>query len=107
MRQQEPYRLSRHPPDLILVDLSLPVVPGEDVVREVRRYPPWIDVPVVVLTSSADPDELSRCLALGATECVTKPATFDGYVDIAMRLQRHIDATRSKRSRDAADRPGD
>ena len=57
-------------PDLIVLDLGLPDVPGEDVVREVRRFS---TIPILILTAKDDTDERIHCLELGADDYVTKP----------------------------------
>jgi len=68
-------------PDLILLDLHLPGMPGDDVLRELRAGPATAGIPVVILTADASPGRESRLLALGAQSFLTKP------VDIAQLLQ--------------------
>jgi DNA-binding response OmpR family regulator len=60
----------RAQPDLIVLDLGLPDVPGEEVAREVRR---GSDVPIVMLTAKAADADRVRGLELGADDYVTKP----------------------------------
>jgi DNA-binding response OmpR family regulator len=57
-------------PDLIVLELRLPDVPGEAVAREVRRSS---RVPILVLTAKAGEDDRIRGLDLGADDYVTKP----------------------------------
>lgn len=57
-------------PDLVLLDLRLPDVSGEDVAREVRASS---SVPIVMLTAKAEEEERIRGLELGADDYVTKP----------------------------------
>ncbi len=57
-------------PDLILLDLGLPDVPGEEVVREVREFS---TAPVIMLTARTEVDDRIRGLRLGADDYVTKP----------------------------------
>jgi DNA-binding response OmpR family regulator len=57
-------------PDLIVLDLGLPDVPGESVAAEVRRFS---SVPVLVLTAKTSEDDRIRGLELGADDYVTKP----------------------------------
>jgi len=57
-------------PDLILLDLRLPDVPGEEVAREIRAMSP---IPIVMLTAKAGEDQRIRGLELGADDYVTKP----------------------------------
>jgi DNA-binding response OmpR family regulator len=60
----------RTPLDLLVLDLGLPDVSGEDVVREVRETR---DVPVLLLTARASEEDRIRGLELGADDYVTKP----------------------------------
>jgi len=64
-------------PDLVLLDIRLPVFPGTILLQERRQRQLWAGVPVVVFTSS----ELERqhCLELGATDYIRKPATWSGW----------------------------
>jgi DNA-binding response OmpR family regulator len=57
-------------PDLILLDLRLPDVPGEEVAREVRRSG---SVPILMLTAKAGEEDRIRGLELGADDYVVKP----------------------------------
>jgi DNA-binding response OmpR family regulator len=57
-------------PDLVLLDLRLPDVSGEEVAREIRTSS---DVPIVMLTAKAEEEERIRGLELGADDYVTKP----------------------------------
>jgi DNA-binding response OmpR family regulator len=57
-------------PDLVVLDLGLPDIPGESVVREIRRSS---QLPVLMLTAKADEGDRIRGLELGADDYVTKP----------------------------------
>ena len=57
-------------PDAVVLDLGLPDVPGEEVLREIRAH---AAVPVLVLTARAAEEERIRGLELGADDYVTKP----------------------------------
>jgi CheY-like chemotaxis protein len=60
-------------PDLILSDLRMPRLDGLGLIRELRRRAGLADVPVVVLSSSADRAALQACLDAGAREVIQKP----------------------------------
>ena len=60
----------RFEPDLVILDLHLPDVPGEEVARELRASS---HVPILMLTAKASEDERIRGLELGADDYVTKP----------------------------------
>ncbi|MGH3198155.1 MAG: response regulator transcription factor [Streptosporangiaceae bacterium] len=57
-------------PDLVILDLGLPDVPGETVARELRAITP---VPVLMLTAKSSKEDRIRGLELGADDYVTKP----------------------------------
>jgi two-component system, response regulator len=71
------YRGSAPLPRLILLDLKLPKVDGFEVLRAIRANSRTSLVPVVVLTSSDDPRELTQCYQLGANSCVQKPVQYE------------------------------
>jgi PAS domain S-box-containing protein len=62
-----------HDPDLILLDLHLPDMPGEEVLRRLRNDPRTAEVPVVILSADARPSLIKRLLGAGARAFLTKP----------------------------------
>jgi CheY-like chemotaxis protein len=62
-----------HRPALVLLDLHLPDVAGEEVLRTLRAAPETRDVPVVVVSADATPRQVERLLAAGARSYLTKP----------------------------------
>jgi CheY-like chemotaxis protein/anti-sigma regulatory factor (Ser/Thr protein kinase) len=74
----------REAPDLVLLDLHLPDMHGEEVLRELRTVPACADVPVVVVTADASPGARERMLGLGSNGFLTKPIDLDdvlGWID--------------------------
>ncbi len=74
-------------PDLILLDLNLPMVPGHQVLEQVRRTPRLASIPVVVLTSTSSVLERDRSLNLGATAHLTKPTGMGETQVVIRRIQ--------------------
>jgi PAS domain S-box-containing protein len=62
-----------HRPDLVLLDLHLPDMPGEEVLRRLRSDPRTADTPVVILSADARPSLIKRLLGAGARAFLTKP----------------------------------
>lgn len=76
---------SRHPPDVVLLDLGLPDIDGLQVIRELRT---WTTTPIVVLSARTGSEDKVRALDLGADDYVQKP------FDMAELLARLRAATR-------------
>ena len=64
-------------PDLILLDLNMPEVGGDDLLEFIRSRRRWQDIPVVMLTSEFAETEQARLLQLGANGYLTKPVTLE------------------------------
>lgn len=63
-------------PALVLLEFKLPRLEGLEVLRAIRSSPRSSTTPVVMLTSSAEPREISQCYHMGANGCVQKPVVF-------------------------------
>jgi len=64
---------AQHHPDLVLLDLHLPDLPGTEVLRRLQTDPHTADIPVVILTADARPGLQTRLLDQGARSLLTKP----------------------------------
>lgn len=76
-------------PGLILLDLNMPKKDGREALAEIRANPKYMDIPIVVLTTSKAEEDILRAYGLGASSFITKPDTFDGLVSIARDLGRY------------------
>lgn len=63
----------------IFLDLKLPSLGGLDLLRRVRDREDLQDIPVIVMTSSNDPNDLEECRRLKVTNYVSKPVTFTSF----------------------------
>lgn len=68
--------------DLVLMDVMMPVMDGLTATRELRRDPRWRDLPVVMLTAKAMPDDQERCMAAGANDYMAKPLDVDKLLSL-------------------------
>jgi two-component system, response regulator len=73
-------------PRLILLDLKLPRLDGWDVLQRVKSDPRTRHIPVVVLTSSSDQNDMARCYQMGANSYVVKPVDFDEFLQAARTM---------------------
>jgi two-component system, response regulator len=76
-------------PRLVLLDLKLPKLDGLDVLRAIRANSRTSLAPVVVLTSSHDPRELTQCYQLGANSCVQKPVRYEEFCHAMQAVGRY------------------
>ncbi|MCK6504827.1 response regulator [Myxococcota bacterium] len=66
--------------DLVLLDLHMPDMDGDEVLARINEDPSLDGIPVVVLTGAASPMELSRLAHLGCCACIPKSLTMRDYV---------------------------
>lgn len=62
-----------HKPDLILLDLHLPVLMGDEVLARLKSYPETQKIPVIIVSANATKGQIERLLASGAYAYLTKP----------------------------------
>ncbi|MGH9548705.1 MAG: response regulator [Terriglobales bacterium] len=72
-------RTFRHPPKLVLLDLKLPKVDGVEVLKQMKADSRTRAIPVVVLTSSREDQDLVRTYDLGANSYIQKPVDFEQF----------------------------
>jgi signal transduction histidine kinase/CheY-like chemotaxis protein len=73
-------------PSLILLDLHLPDMDGEEVLHQLRRDPVTSEIPVVILSADATPGRLERLVDQGAAAYLTKPLQLPLLLEILDRL---------------------
>jgi signal transduction histidine kinase/CheY-like chemotaxis protein len=71
-----------HVPDLILLDLHLPDLPGDEVLARLRDDPRTAEIPIVILSADATPTRLERLRDEGADDYLTKPLELQRFFDI-------------------------
>ncbi|MEM7172323.1 MAG: response regulator [Pseudomonadota bacterium] len=64
-------------PDLILMDLSLPVMDGWEAARQIKAQPDLAKIPVIAVTAHAMQGDRERTLAIGCDDYITKPIDED------------------------------
>ncbi len=64
-------------PDLIVMDVMMPVIDGNETTRRIRQMPAWRRVPVIAVTAGASPEDEARCREAGADAFVPKPVEHD------------------------------
>ena len=74
-------------PVLVLLDLKLPKLSGLDVLQRVRADPRTSFVPIVILTSSSEEEDILACYRGGANSFVRKPVDFDEFTKKLQQLK--------------------
>lgn len=71
---QEAIALAKsHQPDLILMDIQMPVMDGLEATRQIRLDPELVNIPIIAMTALAMTGDRDRCLETGANEYLAKP----------------------------------
>jgi two-component system response regulator len=79
-------RDSRVLPQVVLLDLNLPLVGGLDVLKRIRADDRTKLLPVVVLTSSKEEEDIIKSYSLGANGYVRKPVNFNAFMEAVKTL---------------------
>ena len=74
-------------PDLILLDIMMPVMDGFEVCRRLKENEQFRDIPVIFITALDQPEDESKGLVLGAADYVTKPFNPDL---VLLRVRNHL-----------------
>lgn len=73
-------------PVVILLDLKLPKVDGLEVLKRIRAEPDLRTIPVVMLTSSYEEQDLERSYDLGTSAYVVKPVGFHDFIEVVRKV---------------------
>ena len=74
-------------PDLIILDIMMPEVSGLDILREMRRDPTLVNIPVVVVSAKSMPADIKNGMEAGASTYLTKPV---GFLELKEAVERAL-----------------
>ncbi len=80
-----------NPPELILLDVRMPVMDGFEVCRRLKAQPETRDVPIIFVSALSETNDKVNGFELGAVDFVTKPYQRE---ELLMRVQTHLEITR-------------
>ncbi len=86
LRQEGPYT-DRPRPDLVLLDLNLPRMDGREVLRAIKRDGQLKHIPVIILTTSNDEQDVLRAYNLHANCFVPKPLSLDRFFEVVRSIE--------------------
>ncbi len=73
-------------PLVVLLDLKMPKVDGLEVLRQAKSDPALKTIPIVILTSSCEDQDIVESYNLGVNAYVVKPVAFDNFVEVIKQL---------------------
>ncbi len=79
-------RSNQSGPKVIMLDLKLPKVDGLEVLKQIKSNPQTQSIPVVVLTSSQEPDDVAKSYQLGGNSYIVKPVNFEAFETAIQQL---------------------
>nr|WP_306060220.1 response regulator [Natronococcus sp. AD5] len=80
-------------PDLVLLDLNLPQLSGDEVLDTLKTDADYCEIPVIMLTSSDTPENVRQAYRLGANAYLTKPVDPGKFVDLVQSIEQFWLAT--------------
>jgi two-component system, chemotaxis family, response regulator Rcp1 len=85
LHQQGSHRNAKRP-DLILLDLNLPGLNGQEVLEQVKQHPDLKQIPIVILSTSPDPQDIRQSYFLNANSYVTKPVEVHQFIQVVQQI---------------------
>jgi chemotaxis family two-component system response regulator Rcp1 len=77
----------RSVPDLVLLDLNLPKINGQEVLQRIKEHEIWKMIPVVVLTTSGSQQDIQACYTQHVNCYITKPLGFDAFLGTVKQIE--------------------
>ena len=71
---------------LLLLDIRMPKVDGIEVLKKIKGNEATRKIPIIVITTTDDPDEINRCYDLGCNIYIVKPVQYDDFVNAVKQL---------------------
>lgn len=73
-------------PDIIVLDLNLPKLSGQQILRQIRTLDFFKEIPVLILTTSNSKSDYETCMSAGANKFITKPTSNEGFSEMTEAL---------------------
>lgn len=91
LKREDPYtNEEKYPrPQIVLLDLNMPKKDGREALREIKTDKDLCKIPVIVLTTSRQQDDIEHMYKMGSNSYITKPSSFDGLLNIAKEIEEY------------------
>ncbi|HEY9118576.1 MAG TPA: response regulator [Marinobacter sp.] len=73
-------------PDLILLDLNMPLKDGREALQEIKSDSRLRTIPTIIMTTSGNEDDVRYCYQAGANSYIVKPSSYSGLLDVVSSL---------------------
>lgn len=90
-------RLEEVEPALVLLDLYMPGIDGDELCRRLRATDRWRSLPVIMVTAAGKEEDVRKCLAAGCDDYITKPVNKKELVEKVQRLLGKVKARTTER----------
>jgi CheY-like chemotaxis protein len=77
-------------PDVVVLDLNLPRINGDEVLGRVRAHPDHRDLPVIVLTTSGTAEDRQKMTALGVAHYFVKSGDLSSFLEVGRAIQKMV-----------------
>lgn len=71
---------------ILLLDVKMPRVDGIEVLKTMKSHPELKKIPVIMLTTTDNPDEIQECHRLGCNSYIIKPVNYEKFMEVLNRL---------------------
>ena len=86
LKRRGEYEFEPHP-DLILLDLNLPKLNGQEILAEIKKDEELKRIPVIVLTSSTEESDIYKSYNLNANCYISKPVDLDNFIKVIRSIE--------------------
>jgi two-component system, response regulator len=76
-------------PKVIILDMKMPKISGQEVLQKIRSHELTCDIPVVIFSSSKENPDIQKCYALGVSSYVVKPVAFDQFMEVVSDIGKY------------------
>lgn len=84
--------VNREPPDLIILDVTMPVMDGFQTLQSLQQSEHTREIPVIMLTARSDDRDVAHGWRWGVTSYLTKPFSVDSLVALVRRVLENVEA---------------
>jgi CheY-like chemotaxis protein len=75
---------------LLILDIRMPKVDGTEVLKDIKEDEELCKLPVIMITTTDDPQEIEKCHALGCSSYITKPIEYNKFMAVVKQLGLYL-----------------